>query len=64
MSATQSHAYKARNISFDELSEFGCDVFSYSKSHTSSHDANYEVDHDGIVSIMDDQDIDYIRHFH
>lgn len=62
MTAT-SYAYISRNVSLDELAEFGCDVFSDSKSRNKTNLANFEDDYDGIAGFLDDQDVDYIRHF-
>ena len=56
--------YTARNVSLDELMEFGCDVFSEAKRR--KVDFFYAADDDdcGIQSLLEDRDVDYIRHFH
>lgn len=58
-----SYAYISRNVSIDELVEYGCDIFSDSKSKNKSNSANFEDDYDGIAGLLDDKDVDYIRHF-
>jgi len=54
--------YIAQNISIEELAEFGCDTFSEIKRQTVEYNA-YDDD-DAMQSLLEDRDIDYIRHFH
>ncbi|WP_180350186.1 MULTISPECIES: hypothetical protein [Brucella/Ochrobactrum group] len=54
--------YIAQNISIEELAYFGCDVFSEIKRQKVEYNA-YDDD-DAMQSLLEDRDIDYIRHFH
>ncbi len=54
--------YIAQNVSIDELAEFGCDTFSLIKRQKVEYNA-YNDD-DAMQSLLEDRDIDYIRHFH
>jgi len=54
--------YIAQNVSIDELAEFGCDVFSEIKRRKVEYNA-YDED-DGMQSLLEDRDIEYIRVFH
>ncbi|MEN3145301.1 hypothetical protein ABDF71_25245 [Ochrobactrum sp. WV_118_8] len=54
--------YIAQNVSIDELAEFGCDIFTNIKHRKLDYNA-YDDD-DAMQSLLEDRDIDYIRHFH
>lgn len=56
--------YTARNVSLDELMEFGCDVFSEAKRKKIDFPYASFDDECDYPSLLEDRDVDYIRHFH
>lgn len=55
--------YTAQNVSYEELAEFGCDIFSDRKSRRMACASSYEDDNDDVVGILEETDVDLIRYF-